>query len=66
MIVMCAIKEITEDVMGNDTWDGYSSLGGSERVKVNLMQHLRKDMRDYMKASMERSEGKGNQAKSQR
>lgn len=48
---------------GNDRWDGYSGLAGSERVMVNLRHHLNEDTRDYMKAATEKSERKGNQAK---
>lgn len=40
-----------------------SSFGGSGRVKVTLRQHLSRDIRDYTKPAMEKSEGKGNQAK---
>lgn len=40
-----------------------ASFGGSERVKVTLRQHLSRDMRDYTEPAMEKSEGKGNQAK---
>lgn len=41
-------------------------MGGPERVKVHLRQHLRRDMEDYTKPTVERSEGKGSQAKPQR
>lgn len=45
---MCAIKEIIKDVIESGRWAGNSSLSGSERVMVNLRQHLSRD-RDHMK-----------------
>ena len=45
---MCAIKEIIKDVTESGRWVGNSSLSGSERVMVNLRQHLSRD-RDHMK-----------------
>lgn len=44
---------------------GGSGLGGSERVKVNLRQHLSRDFgtERRWKPAVHRSEGKGNQAK---
>ena len=57
---------MTEDVTADDRWGGYSSLGGLERVRVNLRQHLSRDMKNYLKPTLERSEGKGDRAKPQR
>ena len=41
---MCAIKEIIKDVIECGRWAGNSSLSGSERVMVNLRQHLSRDL----------------------